>query len=111
MPPFGILIAQTPGSELAALAIFFTGSIPSQKLTFMSSGFDESPQSTTIGTNIFIAVGIIVTISKCKLLGLGSISKPTGKSLIPAAEFVVWDISIKLFGVTLGYVGDTMAMP
>ena len=103
-----VLIAQTLGSELAAPAIFFTGAIPSQKLAFMLPGFDESLQSPTIGTNIFIVVGIVVKISKGKLFGLRSITKPTGKSLIPAAEFVVRDISIKLLGATLGYIGDTM---
>jgi hypothetical protein len=55
----------------------------------------------TIGTNIFVLVSVIFKISKCKLLGLRSTTKPTGKSVVTAAEFVVRDVSVKLFLVTL----------
>jgi hypothetical protein len=111
MPTLSVLISETLGSDLAALAIFLPGSIHSEKLAFMSSGFDQWLKSLTIGANIFIFVVIAVKISKCKLLGLRSITQPTGKSLIPAAEFVVRYISIKLFFVTFFYMGDTQPVP
>ena len=103
-----IFILQTLGSELTALAIGFVGYIPSQKLTFMPAGFAKSLQSFAIGTNIFILVTIVVKISECKLLGPWPITKPTGKSLITVAEFVVRYISVQLLLVTFVYIGDTM---
>ena len=108
MATFSILISETLGSELTMLAIFFPGSIASQKLTFMLPGFDKSPQSLTIETNIFILVAVIFKISKCKLFGSRPITQPTGKSLITAAEFVVRYISVQLFLVTFVYIGYTM---
>ncbi len=74
----------------------------------MSPQFAKSLKSLTIGTNIFIFVVIVVKISECKLLGSRPITYPTGKSLITVAEFVVRNISVQLFFVTLVYIGYTM---